>query len=347
MRQDDAQTSGAQPFFHQDTKAVALRLLSALRRPSQRQTSVKKYTVTTTTTTTTATPQKPVNLPSPQIPKDAWDSHMHVIDNRYPLAPDAAYRPNTFTVHDAQRFEAGVGIRNIVLVQPSIYGHDNSCMLDALQALGSHRARAVVAFDPETTSHEQLLAWHEMGVRGVRLNICSYGKQVEPGDIERLLRQYADAVRPLNWVVQVYIPMALISQLEPIVPTLNVRFCIDHLGQPDLDDATTCDPYQIPGFASLARLLQGGHVFVKLSAPYRLSRLDDQRDLEPVAKEVIRLGGKSRVVFATDWPHTRYEGLDIRPWIEKVIKWCGNDGVLVDRLFRGNAEDLWSVTRHV
>lgn len=281
-----------------------------------------------------------------RIPKDAWDSHMHVIDDKYEFAANAVYKPSTHTLDDALIFESLVGIRNIVLVQPSIYGNDNSCLLAALETIGTRRARGVVAFDPETTSQSQLQEWHEKGVRGVRLNISSNGRKVELAELESLLRRYADAVRPLNWVVQVYIPMALIAPLESIVPSLNVRFCIDHLGHPSLKEFGSIDPYELPGFPSLVRLVKGGHVFVKLSAPYRLSQLDDQSNLEPVAKEIIRVGGKSRVVFATDWPHTRFEGLDIRPFMERVINWCSDDEVLVDRLFRGNAEDLWSVTRN-
>lgn len=296
---------------------------------------------------------RPVSVVNPEplplehrMPADAWDSHMHVIDDRFPFAADASYTPNTHTLDDAVDFESSVGINNIVLVQPSIYGHDNSCLLDALQRLGPRRARGVISFDPDTTPRTQLQEWHELGVRGVRLNISSNGRAMRFEDLETILRKYANAVRPLNWAVQVYIPMALIEPLESILPSLNVRFCIDHLGHPSLKDFGSASPYDLPGFASLARLLKNGHVFVKLSAPYRLSQVDDQSDLEPVAKEIVRLGGKSRVVFATDWPHTRFEGLDIRPWIEKVMNWCDEDSVLIERLFRGNAEDLWSVTRN-
>lgn len=271
---------------------------------------------------------------------------MHVLDpTKYALAPGAAYCPGRYTLEDALEFESSVGIDNIVLVQPSIYGHDNSCLLEALRELGPRRGRAVVSFDPEATSAEQLREWHEMGVRGVRVNIQSTGRSAEPKELADRLHRYAEAVRPLDWVVQVYVPMALLEHLAPIVPSLDVRLCIDHLGHPSLGDSSNCtDPYEMPGFKSLVGLLEGGRTFVKLSAPYRVSQLEDYSDLKPVAREVIRLKGLSRVVFATDWPHTRFEGLDIRPWMETVLDWCGDDEELLERLFRGNAEDLWGVT---
>ncbi|KPM45924.1 hypothetical protein AK830_g586 [Neonectria ditissima] len=279
-----------------------------------------------------------------RIPAGAWDSHMHVVDPAaYALSPTAAYRPSTHTLAQALAFEDSVGIRNIVLVQPSIYGVDNACMLDALRRLGPQRGRAVVQFDPANTSLATLQEWHALGVRGVRLNIQSNGGEVDARQLSLLLHQYADAVRPLAWVVQVYVPMPLIALLEPIIPTLNVRFCIDHIGHPVLNDFTGSDPYQIPGFSSFVRLLQAGNTYLKLSAPYRFSQAPHYSGVEPIARELIRLFGTTRIVFATDWPHTRFEGLDIRPWIETVLEWCADDETLRERLFRGNAEDLWDV----
>ncbi|KAF4461831.1 TIM barrel metal-dependent hydrolase [Fusarium albosuccineum] len=291
-------------------------------------------------------PSIPPRTLAERIPPGAWDSHMHVIDvENYALDPAATYRPNSYSLDQALTFEESVGIRNIVLVQPSIYGLDNACLIDTLRALGPERGRGVVAFDPSTVTYETLCEWHALGVRAVRLNIQSNELEVDAQELADSLRQYADVARPLGWVVQVYLPMHLITLLEPIIPTLNVRFCIDHIGFPSLKGQNSTDPYALPGFSSLARLLNDGHTYVKLSAPYRMSLLLDYSDIDPIAREVIRLGGTSRVVFATDWPHTRFEGLDIKPWMERVLDWCGRDDHLIQRLFKGNAEDLWDVPK--
>ncbi|KAL6919613.1 hypothetical protein ACHAPO_004039 [Fusarium lateritium] len=280
------------------------------------------------------------------IPPDSWDSHMHIVDvENYALDPSATYRPTSHSLEQALDFEASVGLRNIVLVQPSIYGLNNSCLLDGLRTLGSERGRGVVAIDPKAFDADELRKWHELGVRGVRLNLQSVGAEMDADELEQQLTLYADAVRPLGWVVQVYVPMKMIEILESIIPKLNVKFCIDHLGQPPLKDQQGVDMYDLPGFPSLARLLKGGLTYVKLSAPYRIAALSDYSDLDPLAKEVIRIAGNTHVVFATDWPHTRFEGLDIRPWMKKVVGWCGEDEHLKKRLFRGNAEDLWDVKR--
>lgn len=286
-------------------------------------------------------------IPLNHIPPGAWDSHMHVIDPAlYPLANDAIYTPKPHTLDHAIAFESSMRISNIVLVQPSIYGNNNSCLLDALRKLGPERARGVVTFDVASTSPSQLHKWHEMGVRGVRVNLQSVGKSLTDSELESLLQQYADAIRPFNWVLQLYVPLHAMVTVESIAPQLQARLCIDHFGHPMLSEQTvyaqTRDPYTLPGFQSLVNLLEDGNTFVKLSAPYRISNMNDFSDLEPVATEILKVAGKTRIVFATDWPHTRFEEVDIKSWVEMVFDWCRKDPFLVERLFKGNAEDLWA-----
>lgn len=282
---------------------------------------------------------------------------MHVVDpGRYPLSCAAVYKPSPHSVSQAIDFETSIGASHLVIVQPSIYGNDNSCLLDALRAFGPTRARGVVAFDPSATPISTLQEWHKLGVRGVRLNLRSTGNTMSHAEMEKMLRSYADAVRPLKWVIQLYIPLELVKVLEQVMPTLGVRICIDHMGAPDLSSSssssssppnkaatTRLDPYSLNGFSSLVRLLQGGDTYVKLSAPYRLSKGRNYiRDVDAVARELIRVAGRTRAVFASDWPHTRFEGLDIRPWIDNMLACCNGSQPLAERIFRDNAEELWA-----
>lgn len=284
--------------------------------------------------------------PPYRMPPGSWDSHMHILDaERYPLSSTAVYRPSKHTVPQAVAFECSVGASNVVIVQPSIYGNDNSCLLDALHVFGPTRARGVVAFDALSTPLATLREWHAMGVRGVRLNVQSTGQTISREDMETILRRHADAVRPLGWVIQLYIPLAMVKILEEIVPTLDAKICIDHMGSPNLASSrftgSSLDPYSLEGFGSLVRLLRNGNIYVKMSAPYRLTKHQNYiEDVELIARELLE-AAPTRVVFATDWPHTRFEGLDIKPWIEHVMEWCG-DQELRDRVFRINAEELWA-----
>jgi predicted TIM-barrel fold metal-dependent hydrolase len=277
---------------------------------------------------------------------------MHVVDpTTYPFSPTAQYTPTPHTLSDATHFYSTLSsaLNSMVFVQPSIYGNDNSCMLDALRKIGPKHGRAVVAFDPKTISLQTLQEWHAIGVRGVRLNLQSVGKEMGAEELSATLQEYAKVIRPLHWVLQLYVPLKTALSLEKIVPDLGVRVCLDHFGHPTLPDPekglypASGDPYTLPGFGSLVNLLRQGSTYVKMSAPYRISKQEGQRDLEPLARELLNVAGKRSVVFATDWPHTRFAGVDIRPFIEMVLEWCGDDQELVERVFRGNAEDLWDV----
>ncbi|EMC96292.1 hypothetical protein BAUCODRAFT_70509 [Baudoinia panamericana UAMH 10762] len=268
---------------------------------------------------------------------------MHIIDpDRYPLAPGAAYVPPVHNIWDAVANETTFGMKHIVIVQPSIYGYDNTALLESLRALGPTRARAVVQFQP-SINRTTLQAWHQLGVRGVRLNLQSTDQTVNATAFAATLRQYADIIRPLGWVLQAYISMDLIGALESTIRDLGVPFCVDHFGQPSASpvnsSAKNFDPYTIPGFPATIRLLQGGHMWVKFSANYRVNLT--AHGLETVGKEILRVRS-DRVVWATDWPHTRFEGVDIRPFEEEVLEWCEEIDA-VEQVFSTNAKCLWGI----
>ncbi|KAL1988826.1 hypothetical protein VTN96DRAFT_7710 [Rasamsonia emersonii] len=297
------------------------------------------------TQTQTAASVKPSPL-AQRIPPESWDSHMHVVDpQRYPMAPGALYTPRPHTLAHAQTFEASVGMRNVVLVQPSIYAFDNSCLLDALKEMGPSRARGVVVIDPDSIQPETLAQWHALGVRGVRVNLKSVGKVMTGDELAETLAKHAQVIRPLGWALQVYVPLDMMPALERCVPQLGVKVCVDHYGSPDLSavKADSFDPYALPGFASLVALLRAGQTYVKLSAPYRLSPDPQMRVIRVLTQELLRVA-RDRVVYATDWPHTRFEGVDIRPFTEMCLQLCGGDAELAERLFQRNAEELWDVS---
>jgi len=80
--------------------------------------------------------------------RGACDCHTHVFGPaaRYPFSPDRAYTPPDASVEQLVALHDSLGIERVVIVQPSPYGTDNSCTLDATRRLGD-RARAVVVVD--------------------------------------------------------------------------------------------------------------------------------------------------------------------------------------------------------
>jgi predicted TIM-barrel fold metal-dependent hydrolase len=70
-----------------------------------------------------------------------------------------------------------LGIDRVVFTQPSVYGIDNSAILDAMAKLNAetaNRARAVVAVAMDIRDDE-LAAFEARGARGVRLNADNKG----------------------------------------------------------------------------------------------------------------------------------------------------------------------------
>ena len=278
-----------------------------------------------------------------RIPKGTWDTHMHVVDpKKFPLSKDAQYQPSPHTIADAQKFFSGLGISKMVIVQPSIYGNDNSCTLDGLRQLGTKNGRAVIQFDPDVTSIKQLEEWHALGVRGVRLNFKSVGAKLEGVSLAAMINRYANAVRPLDWVMELYISMEDLPLLEPLVPGLGgLKICIDHFGHPSSASLSTAQSSTVlPGFASLANLLNLDNVWVKVSAAYRLDKDPQHPLVQSLARYIIR-SRPDRCVFSTDWPHTRFEHVDVALYIEELFNWCDAEMVPLKQILVDNAEMLF------
>lgn len=139
---------------------------------------------------------------------------MHVFGPlaRYPLAPDRAYTPGEASLDDLLALERRLGFTRVVLVQPSVYGTDNSCMLDALARLGA-RARGVAVIDEKS----DLAQMHALGVRGVRVNMHSTGRHDAT-----LVAKAAARVAPLGWHVQVFATGAVLRQIGELPVPLVV-----------------------------------------------------------------------------------------------------------------------------
>ena len=83
------------------------------------------------------------SAPQLKAPPGACDTHMHIYEARYPFAPTAAIKPAPAPLLAYRKIQAQLGLERVVVVQPSGYGFDNGCTLDAVAALGAN-ARCVV-----------------------------------------------------------------------------------------------------------------------------------------------------------------------------------------------------------
>lgn len=303
--------------------------------------------------TRTLTTQRPQQS-AIRLPPLSWDSHMHVIGDteRYPLIKAAAYTPQSHTITEYLRLADSIRVENFVLVQPSIYGTDNSCLLDTLRGFSKQdgqSARGVVVLDPDEVDLQTLSDWHEIGVRGIRLNFKSVERTASDEDFNKELRKHADIAMRMNWVLQLFIPMTMIPALARAVDNLEVKICLDHFGCPDLRKAVMADLqgdlYHHDAFQGLLALVDAGRTWVKISAPYRLTGYGSSMEMsvfESMLDDLLHHGDrKKRVLWASDWPHTRFEGYDVRGFIGQCLEWTTGDTKLQQRLFVENAQELW------
>ena len=105
------------------------------------------------------------------IPRGGCDCHVHVFGDpaAFPFAEKRVYTPPQATVEQLLELQRDLRLDRVVVVQPSVYGADNACTLDAVRRMGA-RARGVVVID-KSTSRKALEDMAAGGIRGVRLNL--------------------------------------------------------------------------------------------------------------------------------------------------------------------------------
>jgi predicted TIM-barrel fold metal-dependent hydrolase len=225
------------------------------------------------------------------------DSHVHIVGlaDRYPQVAERTYLADVATLKQLERVSASRAIRRFVIVQPSFYGTDNSMLLDGLDALAG-RGRGVAVINPETTSARTLSGMAAQGVRGLRLNLYSPLREKAP-----LAARFAAVeghARDLNWHIEVIAPIKLLSENASLLRDSRVPVVIDHYG---LYAGTRPDQ---PDGISLLELLARGHVWIKLSAPYRVSADPLAIRADPAWVAAILKVAPDRCVWGSDWPHT-------------------------------------------
>jgi len=230
------------------------------------------------------------------IPRSACDCHVHIFDpERFPYATERVYTPPTASVADLRDLQSALHFERVVIVQPSVYGTDNSCTLDAIRQLGA-RARGVAVIDA-STSAASLDAMAKAGVRGVRLNFETAGES-DPAAIKRGIAAVAEQVRSRSWHIQFNTSLPVIAALRDDFAALPFPVVFDHFARAK----AALGPSQ-PGFDALLALVKSGRAYVKISAAYRTSdKAPDFPDTLPLAQALIA-ANPERIVWGSNWPH--------------------------------------------
>src|SRR5262249_3924980 len=225
------------------------------------------------------------------------DSHVHIVGpaDHYPQVAERTYLADVATLKQLERVSASRAIRRFVIVQPSFYGTDNSMLLEGLDALAG-RGRGVAVINPETTSARTLSGMASQGVRGLRLNL--YSPLREKTSLAARFEAVEEHARDLNWHIEVIAPIKLLSENASLLRNSRVPVVIDHYG---LFAGTRPDQ---PEGVSLLQLLTRPHIWIKLSAPYRVSADPLSTRADPAWAAAIRKVAPDRCVWASDSTRT-------------------------------------------
>ena len=208
-----------------------------------------------------------------------FDSHLHIVDDRFPLVTNQVYLPDSFTCEDYLNRMNRYTLYGGAVVSGSFQAIDQSYLIDALKKLGP--SFVGVTQLPETVSDEELVTLNDVGVRAVRFTVKRGGSE-ELRHLDSIAKRIHEVV---GWHVEFYVDSKDLADLYHILVKLPA-VSIDHLG---LSKA---------GFSTLLKLAEKG-VHIKATG---FGRVDF--NIRDVIGELYSVNPQS-LMFGTDHPSTR------------------------------------------
>lgn len=261
--------------------------------------------------------------PKLKTPPDACDTHIHIYDKRFPTAKTALMTPPDASVADYRKVQVQLGVSRVIVVQPTTYGTDNRCTLEAIAALGAG-ARGIAVVDTAVTDAE-LARLTKAGIRGLRCQMLPGGAL--PWE---MVKELAARIQPHGWHTQLQMDGRLFPERAELIKRLPGTVVIDHTGK-FLEPV----PVDHPGFKALLGFLDTGRFYVKLSAPYEVSKVGPPLygDVGTLAKALAK-AAPDRTLWASNWPHPGHTQTDNAMMLDLLLDWVDSDAartkILVD-----------------
>lgn len=232
--------------------------------------------------------------PRVAVPPGATDTHFHILGPAavYPYVANREYTPPDALPAAYRHLRETLGIERAVLVQPSVYGLGNRCMMRSSTQLGVPARMVVVV--PLSTPDDELEHLHDAGARAVRFILAHVG-----GLPAMDLHRFSQRVKSFGWHIQCLLRPSDLLDLESSLSALATDLVIDHIG---LIRASEGGVRQ-PAFQALLRLFRTGHCWIKLTGGYRISaETPPYRDVIPLVSALLR-ERPDRLLWGSDWPH--------------------------------------------
>jgi D-galactarolactone isomerase len=259
------------------------------------------------------------------VPKGACDTHMHFYDGER-SAKAGTPNPGRFTVPMYRDLQKKLGLDRVIVVQPNAYAYDNSVTLDAIKTIGKN-AKGVAVVKPDASDAE-LERLTEGGICAVRI-MTLHGGTLGFDVMDEVMAR----VHPFGWHANIQLDGRELPKYEAQINRLPGKFVIDHTGK-------FLEPVALDhqAFKCLARLVDTGRCWVKLSAPYETSKTGapNYEDVSQLARALVKQAPE-RMLWASNWPHPsvpKEQRPDDVVLLELLLDWAPDENtrrkVLVD-----------------
>jgi predicted TIM-barrel fold metal-dependent hydrolase len=229
----------------------------------------------------------------------AWacDTHVHVFDPlQFPYAPARHYTPAVATCETLKAYLDRAGFERVVLVQPSVYGSDHRCMLDAIKRLGSC-ARGIAVLAASTTD-AQIEEMDAAGIVGARINL-TVGSRYDPSSARHALLELDQRIPP-TWHIQLHGQLDMLLSMETAIKQSGRPIVVDHFGLPDISRGK-----QDADWLRFLDLIRDSNLYVKLSGPYLVSQVKAPYSDLRGHLQTLALVDAKRLLWGSNWPHTQ------------------------------------------
>ncbi len=210
---------------------------------------------------------------------EIFDSHLHIINRKFPLYENQGYLPQPFICEDYLESVKNLNVVGGAVVSGSFQKFDQIYLEDALKILGTKFVGVTQL--PYDTSDEKIIRLNDIGVKAIRFNVMRGGSE----DVS-YLESFSKRVYELaGWHTELYIDSKTLLEITPIIKELPA-VSIDHLGLVN------------EGFSNLLSLVDKG---VKVKAT-GFGRVD--LDVQSTLLSIHNVNPHA-LMFGTDLPSTR------------------------------------------
>ena len=266
------------------------------------------------------------------------DAHLHVWSDdtdKYPWNPIGGYIPErSASIDDFKQRMGEFGVDKAVIVQPTLYGWDNSYLMDVCRR-EKDRFKAVVLVNPETKkSCADLRKLIDEGANGLRVNLHLLSvKFLRSDDFHALI----DTANELEIPVCFQLIPKYFDEIKNIFRQYpKTRFILDHMARPKAG----AKPEE-PGSIQFLDLSKFSNVYVKLSGlNYFSNQSHPYKDTWPLLKAALAQFSMERCMWGSDYPFVN-DHWSYRDSLETFRMEIGFSEVELSWLLGKTADSIW------